>query len=77
VVDVGDLPCFIIVDKKELLIAMGRNDGEKNSEDKKATKPVALWTNYFGFVETLLTLFSKLSQAGCGSVKSMRDSPFM
>jgi sugar-specific transcriptional regulator TrmB len=63
-VDAGNLPCFIISDKKELLIAIQKKDEEKDGVDKKKSKIVALWTNYNAFVETLQMLFSKLNEAG-------------
>ena len=63
-VEASNLPCFIIVDKKELLIAIQKNSEEKESEDKKKAKTLALWTNYSAFVEILLMLFSKLGESG-------------
>ncbi|HEY4674946.1 MAG TPA: helix-turn-helix domain-containing protein [Candidatus Bathyarchaeia archaeon] len=58
-VDVMNLPCFIISDRKELLITIQEND-----EDKKKTKILALWTNQNAFVEVLQVLFSKLFETG-------------
>lgn len=63
VVDVKNLPCFIVSDRKELLIAMQENDETEDVIDKKKPKMVALWTNYKAFVETLLVLFSKLHES--------------
>ncbi len=63
-VDAGDLPCFIIADRKELLIVIQKNGEEKDGEEKKKSKTLALWTNYAAFVEILLTLFAKLSETG-------------
>ena len=63
VVDVKSLPCFIVSDRRELLIAMQENDETEDAIDKKKPKMVALWTNYRAFVETLLVLFSKLHES--------------
>lgn len=59
-----NLPCFIISDRKELLIAFHEgNDAEQNS-DKKKDRTVAIWTNYSAFVWILQMLFSKLLETG-------------
>ena len=63
-VDASNLPCFIIVDIKELLIAIQKNDDEKDSADKKKSRTMALWTNYAAFVEILQMLFAKLGETG-------------
>jgi hypothetical protein len=63
-VDASNLPCFIIVDRKELLIAIQKNSEEKEDADKKKAKTLALWTNYAAFVEILSMLFSKLGDSG-------------
>lgn len=63
-VDASTLPCFIIVDRKELLIAIQKNDDEKDSADKKKSRTMALWTNYAAFVEILQMLFAKLGETG-------------
>jgi sugar-specific transcriptional regulator TrmB len=63
-VDASNLPCFIIVDRKELLIAIQKNDDEKDSADKKKSRTMALWTNYAAFVEILQMLFAKLGETG-------------
>jgi hypothetical protein len=55
-----DLPCFIISDKKELLIAFHDNDVANETGDKKKFRTVALWTNYSAFISTLQMLFLKL-----------------
>lgn len=57
-----NLPCFIISDHKELLIAFHEGDNTSESGDKKKFKTAALWTNYDAFIWTLQTLFSKLHQ---------------
>jgi sugar-specific transcriptional regulator TrmB len=64
IVDAEDLPCFMISDRKELLIAVEENDVSGQDSDKKKSKTVALWTNYNAFVLTLQTLLSKLLEAG-------------
>jgi sugar-specific transcriptional regulator TrmB len=63
-VDVKNIPCFIISDRSELLIAVQETDDSENNVDKKKAKMVALWTNYSAFVEALLMLFSKLHETG-------------
>lgn len=62
-VDASNIPCFIIVDKKELLIAVQKSDEESEGVEKKRSKAVALWTNYIAFVEILEMLFAKLGEA--------------
>jgi hypothetical protein len=64
VVEAKNLPCFIIVDRRELLIAIRQNEEERFGIDKKKAKTVALWTNYNSFIETLEMLFSKLTETG-------------
>ena len=61
-VDVKNIPCFIISDRKELLIAIQQNEEEEDDVEKKKSKTVALWTNYNAFIETLEMLFSKLNE---------------
>jgi sugar-specific transcriptional regulator TrmB len=63
-VDASNLPCFIIADRKELLIAIQKNGEEKDGDEKKKSKTLALWTNYAAFVEILLMLFAKLGETG-------------
>jgi sugar-specific transcriptional regulator TrmB len=63
-VETQDLPCFIISDKKELLVAFHDDDVSNDAGDKKKFKTVALWTNYTAFVWTLQILFSKLLETG-------------
>jgi sugar-specific transcriptional regulator TrmB len=62
-VKVQDLPCFMISDRKELLIAFHEAPETQGSEKKK-DKTAAIWTNYNAFVLTLQMLFSKLLEAG-------------
>jgi sugar-specific transcriptional regulator TrmB len=56
-----DLPCFMISDNKELLIAFHDDDVANETGDKKKFRTVALWTNYSAFITTLQMLFLKLS----------------
>jgi sugar-specific transcriptional regulator TrmB len=58
-----NLPCFIISDRKELLIAFHETNAKQTS-DKKKDKTAAIWTNYNAFVWTLQMLFSKLLETG-------------
>jgi sugar-specific transcriptional regulator TrmB len=60
IVDAQSLPCFIISDHKELLIAFHEADNTNDSGDKKKFKTAAIWTNYNAFIWTLQMLFSKL-----------------
>ncbi len=59
-VQAQSLPCFMISDKKELLIAFHENDISEESGEKKKYKTAAIWTNYNAFVWTLQMLFTKL-----------------
>jgi sugar-specific transcriptional regulator TrmB len=54
-----NLPCFMISDRKELLIAFHEIHVQQEN-DKKKDKTAAIWTNYQAFVWTLQMLFSKL-----------------
>ena len=63
-VDANNLPCFIIADEKELLIAIQKSGEEKKGKEKKQQKTLAIWTNYAAFVEILLMLFAKLNETG-------------
>ncbi len=60
IVDAQNLPCFMISDRKELLIAFHENDVTNESGDRKKFKTAAIWTNYSAFVWTLQMLFAKL-----------------
>jgi sugar-specific transcriptional regulator TrmB len=62
-VQAQDLPCFMISDRKELLIAFHETN-VKHASDKKKDRTAAIWTNYNAFVLTLQLLFSKLLEAG-------------
>lgn len=60
IVDAQNLPCFMVSDGRELLIAVEESDASGEDSDKKKSKTVALWTNYTAFVLTLQTLLAKL-----------------
>jgi sugar-specific transcriptional regulator TrmB len=59
-----NLPCFMISDKKELLIAFQEGNSSKQTGEKKKDRTAAIWTNYNAFVWTLQMLFSKLLETG-------------
>ena len=59
-----NLPCFMISDRKELLIAFQEGNSSKHASDKKKDRTAAIWTNYNAFVWTLQMLFSKLLETG-------------
>jgi sugar-specific transcriptional regulator TrmB len=59
-VEAQNLPCFMISDKKELLMVFHEAGASKEMGEKKKFKTVAIWTNYDAFVSTLQTLFSKM-----------------
>jgi len=60
IVDAQGLPCFMISDHKELLIAFHEDENTNASGDKKKFKTAAIWTNYNAFIWTLQMLFTKL-----------------
>lgn len=64
IIDVNNIPCFMICDGKELLIIMQKENDSQDKMDKKKSKTVALWTNYNAFIETMSMLFSKLDETG-------------
>ena len=61
-VEAQGVPCFIISDHKELLIAFHYDDNSSEFGDKKKFRTSAIWTNYNAFIWTLQMLFSKLHQ---------------
>lgn len=63
-IDATSLPCFMIADRKELLIAVQKNDETEDGVHRKRSRTMALWTNYAAFVEILETLFAKLDETG-------------
>jgi HTH-type transcriptional regulator, sugar sensing transcriptional regulator len=60
IVQAQSLPCFMISDRKELLISFHENDNVGDGGEKKKFKTAAIWTNYSAFVWTLQMLFAKL-----------------
>jgi hypothetical protein len=60
IADEQNLPCFMISDNKEVLIAF-HEDQANEGDAKKKEKTAAIWTNYGAFIRVLQTLFSKLS----------------
>lgn len=64
IVNAENLPCFMISDGKELLMAVEESEMSEEGSGNKKSKTVALWTNYTAFVLTLQTLLSKLLESG-------------
>ncbi len=64
VIDAENLPCFMISDGRELLMAVEESETYEEGSGNKKSKTVALWTNYTAFVFTLQTLLSKLLESG-------------
>lgn len=64
ILDVKNIPCFMISDGKELLITVQRDEKNRQEESKSKLKVVILWTNYIAFVKALQMLFSKLNEMG-------------
>jgi len=62
-----NLPCFMISDEKELLIAFHETDNPRQTSNKKKDRTAAIWTNYNAFIWTLQMLFSKLLETGQSS----------
>ncbi len=58
--DDQNLPCFMVSDNKEVLIAFHEKEAS-NDDVKKKYKTAAIWTNYGAFVKVLGLLFSKLT----------------
>jgi len=59
IVDSENLPCFMISDKKEVLIVFHEKD-EEEKDSKKKNRTTAIWTNYNALVNPLQVLFKKL-----------------
>jgi HTH-type transcriptional regulator, sugar sensing transcriptional regulator len=59
--DDGSLPCFMISDCKEVLIAFQEKGQIGEDSLKKKIRTTAIWTNYGAFVKVLDVLFSKLT----------------
>ena len=62
IVDAQNLPCFMISDENEVLIAFHERNDSDDEDVKKKHRTAAIWTNYNAFVRTLQMLFSKLSE---------------
>ena len=62
IADDENLPCFMISDKKEVMITFHEKDNDNEDDSKKKYRTVAIWTNYSALVNTLQVLFSKLAQ---------------
>jgi sugar-specific transcriptional regulator TrmB len=62
IADTQNLPCFMISDNKEVLIAFHEKDNEDSDDIKKKYRTAAIWTNYKALVNTLQTLFTKLTE---------------
>jgi hypothetical protein len=60
IVQAQNLPCFMIVDHKELLIIFHESVINAENGDKIKFKTSAIWTNYNAFIWTLKLLFHKL-----------------
>ncbi len=61
IADEQNLPCFMISDNKEVLIAFHEGDVANDGDAKKKDKTAAIWTNYSAFIKILQMLFSKLT----------------
>jgi sugar-specific transcriptional regulator TrmB len=59
IADGQNLPCFMVSDNKEVLIAFREKAADV---DDKKNRTAAIWTNYTALVNTLQILFSKLSE---------------
>jgi sugar-specific transcriptional regulator TrmB len=60
IVDDQSLPCFMISDNKEVLIAFLEKDNE-DKHVKKKCRAAAIWTNYAAFIKILRMLFVKMT----------------
>ena len=62
IADEQNLPCIMISDNKEVMIAFHEKDNDSADDVKKKYRTAAIWTNYSALVNTLQMLFSKLAQ---------------
>jgi HTH-type transcriptional regulator, sugar sensing transcriptional regulator len=62
ITDDENLPCFMISDNKEVMIAFQEKDIDEKDDSKRKYRTAAIWTNYTAFVNILQVLFSKLAQ---------------
>ena len=58
--DVGELPFFLISDEKEVLLMLRKNRSNFLGEVTKNSKAVVLWTNYYALTRILYRLFMEL-----------------
>jgi len=56
----NNLPCFMIADGREVLIAF-HEKSQDDSDGKNKFRTAAIWTNYSALVNTLQVLFCKLA----------------
>lgn len=61
IADEQNLPCIMISDNKEIMIAFREKDCNNGDDVKKKYRTAAIWTNYSALVNTLQMLFSKLA----------------
>ncbi len=57
----SNLPCFMIADNREVLIAF-HEKAQEEEDGKKKVRTAAIWTNYSALVNTLQILFTKLTK---------------
>jgi len=62
IVESQNLPCFMISDNKEVLIAFHEKGNGNDEDSKKKYRTAAIWTNYNALVNMLQVLFTKLSE---------------
>ena len=55
-----NLPCFMVIDNKEILISFHDRDFADHEGGKRKMRTAALWTNYPAFISVLQTLFLQL-----------------
>ena len=61
IADNENLPCFMISDEKEVMIAFHEREGS-DEDSKKKYRTAAIWTNYTAFIKVLRLLFSKMAE---------------
>jgi len=61
IADNENLPCFMISDDKEVMIAFHEREGS-DEDSKKKYRTAAIWTNYTAFIKVLRLLFSKMAE---------------
>lgn len=63
-VDIKKLPCFMIFDRKEILLIFQEADDKKEGYVQKKDRTKAIWTNYDAFIWMQQMLFSNLLEKG-------------